>query len=95
MHDRTISIWHEEAYKPYISTLEGESALLFDDYICHNDASLKKAIEADGGIRIMILPHYTCILQQFDVVLLSRLRKDSSGLCSDCVENAMKIWNME
>ena len=45
----------------------GESALLLEDFVCHKRTGLKEAIEADGGMRIMIPPGDTYILQPCDV----------------------------
>ncbi len=36
MDDRTMSIWYERVNKPYISTCNGESELILDDFIYTN-----------------------------------------------------------
>ena len=55
--------WYDMVYKPYISTTYGTTALLFDDFVCHKDTSLMPAMQNDGSLRILILPHYSVILQ--------------------------------
>ena len=82
MDDRTTSIWYERVYKPHISTCDGESGLLLDDFICQESQVLKNKLETDDSLLYFIPPHYTGLLQPCDVginkSLKDRLKKKAS-----------------
>ena len=84
MDDRTMSIWNERVYKPHISTCNGDSGLLLDDFICHKSQVLKNKLETDDSLLYFIPPHYTRLLQPCDVrinkFLKDRFKKKVSQL---------------
>ena len=75
MDNRTMSIWYELIYRPYVSQFDGEAALLLDAFVCHKGSALKEAMKDDNAHRIMIPPYYTCIVQPC-VVAINKPLKD-------------------
>lgn len=67
MDNSTMAIWYDKIYRPYASEHNAKSALLLDDFLCHKGDALQEVINSDNAIRIMIPPHYTCIVQPCDV----------------------------
>ena len=74
MDDRTMSIWYERVYKPHISTCDGESGLILDDFICHKSQVLKNKLEIDDFLLYLIPSHYTGLLQPCDVEINKSLK---------------------
>ena len=83
MDDRTMEIWYNKIYKPYIAGYTGNSGLLLDDFICHKSDTLKHKMHADNTMLYMIPPHYAGLLQLCDVginmSLKDRLKKSASS----------------
>ena len=82
MDDRTMAIWYNKVYKPYIAGYTGNSGLILDDFICHKSDNMKQKMNSDNTMLYMIPPHYTGLLQPCDVginkSLKDRLRKKAS-----------------
>ena len=84
MDDRTMEIWYNEMYKPYIAGYTGNSGLMLHDFICHKSDTLKLKIDAKNTRLYMIPTHYTSLFQPCDVginkFLKDRLKKSASNL---------------
>ncbi len=83
MDNRTMSIWYDNVFKPYVSECTGHSGLLLDDFKCHKNSDLQEAMDEDNANLYMIPPHYTGLLQPCDVginkPLKDRLKKRVSA----------------
>ena len=67
MNNRTMTIWYEKIYRPYVTQQAGEAALLLDDLVCHKSEALNNALLVENSMRFMIPSNYTCVLQPCDV----------------------------
>ena len=67
MDNRTMCIWQDYVYKPYVTGTNGRSGLLLDDFKCHRSPELLQAMEDDNAHGYMIPTHYTGMLQPCDV----------------------------
>ena len=76
MDDRTMEVWYNETYKPYISGNTGNSGLLLVDFICHESDTQKQKMKADNTMLHMIPPHYKVLLQPIDVGIKSPSKID-------------------
>ena len=66
MDCRTMAIWYDNVYKPYIDGHDGHSELTLDDFKCQRSSELIETMLADNAHRCMIPPHYTKIPQPCD-----------------------------
>ena len=76
MDCRTMAIWYDNVYKPYIAGHDGHSGFIDDDFKCQRSSELIQAMLAGNAHRYMIPPHYTEIPQPCDVGINKPL-KDS------------------
>ena len=87
MDNRTMAMWYDSVFKPYIAGNNGRSGLLLDHFKCHRSAEFIETIRADNAHPYMIPPHYTGILQPCDVgvnkPLKDRLKKKVSNWRSE------------
>ena len=79
MDASVMKLWYKKLWKPYVCDVEGESALLLDDYVCHKGESLNTSLQESKTMRIMIIPNFTSVVQPCDVginkPLKDRLKK--------------------
>ncbi len=54
MDNRTMHLWYERVYEPYIFTHDGYSGLLLDDFNCHGHSKLGDVMTQDNALRYMI-----------------------------------------
>ncbi len=83
MDNRTMSIWYDSVYKPYISSWNGRSGLLLDNFKFHRSSELLEAMEEDNAHRYMIPAHYTVLLQPCDVGINKPLKDRLKQKVSD------------
>ena len=62
-----MRLWMEKVWRPYVSECNGKYMLLLDDYACHKTSELEDSLKQINTIRVMIPPHYTSVMQTFDV----------------------------
>ncbi len=76
-----MSIWYERVYKLCISTCNGESGLILDDFICHKYQHLKDKLQADDSLLYLIPLYYNGLLQPCKVGIYKPL-KDRLKKCT-------------
>ena len=83
MDNRTMNIWYESVFKPYVSGCTERSGLLLDDFKCHRSAELQTKMDEANADRYMIPPHYTGLLQPCDVGINKPLKDRLKEKVSD------------
>ena len=77
--NRTVSIWYDKEYRPFVVSHTGAAGLLLDDFKCHRSPQLLQFMKDDNAMRYMIPLHNTSILETCDVginkLLNERLKK--------------------
>lgn len=58
-----------------MSDSTNEPDLLLDNHLLHKDAQLMESMKEDNTIRILNPPHHTPVLQPYDIMWLSILRR--------------------
>ena len=83
MDNRTIDLWYERVFKPYVSGCTERSGLLLDDFKCHRNSELVTKMDEANADRYMIPPHYTGLLQPCDVGINKPLKDRPKEKVSD------------
>ncbi len=91
MDERSMHIWYEEIFQPYVSNRREASGLLFDDFVVPKDVALYAKMVEDNTRRFVTPPHYTSVLQPSNdgknKSLKSRLNKCASKWRRDKIAN--------
>lgn len=73
MDERSMKIWTDLVWKPYVADYE-RSVLLLDDFSCHKQDCLLEIMESVGTHVELIPGGYTCVLQPCDVGVIRSLK---------------------
>ncbi len=57
MDDRTMRIWYDQVYKPYITESDGASGLLFDKFVSQKSKEFKNKVDTHDYILYIIPPN--------------------------------------
>ena len=83
MLNNAMAIWFNKVYRRYIANYDVESGLLLDDFKVHKNTKVLELMNQDNTNRYVIPPHYTGLLQPFDVginnSLKERLKKEAAN----------------
>ena len=91
MDNRTMRIWYDKFYKPYIGTVTSTSGLLLDDFVCHKSGELTQRLNSDNSLLYMIPPHYTGLLQPCDVGINKSLKDQMKKAASTWRRNRHRV----
>eukprot|EP00171_Calliarthron_tuberculosum_P001856 IDg1856t1 len=82
MDERGMHIWFEKIWRPHSKGLEGTSALLLDDFVCHTQAQFKEKLQLLNTLAPIVPAGYTCVLQPCDVGMNKPIKTRLQGLAN-------------